>query len=92
MNPSTFIKVLKESPFWKRLTALPDKVDALERRIAEIENNLNRAPGEKCKYCGSYAVRKESEKVDYIGGEHDLKTEIWRCQQCSKTEIKSDVV
>jgi hypothetical protein len=52
---------------WKQLGALrdtPQQVAALEKRVAELESRLQRAPGSACQHCGALAVRVESVRAD----------------------------
>lgn len=46
------IEALQKLPFWKRLGEVPDRLDALEKRVSELAARLEPAPGERCQACG----------------------------------------
>ena len=49
------LQVLEKWPTWERMREAPDRVDALEKRLAELEGRL--APGEACPTCGAPELR-----------------------------------
>lgn len=51
------LAILDKIPIWKRVQAAPDRIDALEKRIAELEGRLSRAPGQACPSCGALEYR-----------------------------------
>jgi hypothetical protein len=51
------IELLKRWDRFKRIDETPERVDALERRVAELEQRLQRAPGEACPHCGALEYR-----------------------------------
>jgi uncharacterized protein with PIN domain len=68
----------------KQLGQMPERMDALEKRLAALEVKLEQAPGERCDGCGELALRLESSR---IVGEADHKyTKLkWKCTNCGKT-------
>lgn len=44
-------------PRWMELGKAPERIEALEKRVAELEASLARAPGEACPRCGERAFR-----------------------------------
>lgn len=54
------LDVLKRWDRWRRIDETPERIDALEKRIAELEVKLQRAPGEACPKCGALEFRTES--------------------------------
>jgi hypothetical protein len=50
-------KWLKEIPLWQELEKIPRRTDELEKRVAALEQKLERAPGEVCPKCGAHSMR-----------------------------------
>ena len=48
---------LKEIPLWQELGKVPDRMAALEKRVADLEDRLKVRPGETCPKCGEHTVR-----------------------------------
>ena len=53
------VELLKRWDRWRRIDETPERVDAVEKRIAELETKLKRAPGEACPKCGALEFRTE---------------------------------
>lgn len=51
------LAILDKIPIWKRVQAAPDRIDALDKRVAELEARLARAPGQACPSCGALEFR-----------------------------------
>jgi hypothetical protein len=49
-------ELLKRWDVWKRVEESPARIDALEKRIAELEKRLQHAPGEACPSCGALNI------------------------------------
>jgi hypothetical protein len=81
----SILSLLDKWPAWKRITQAPERVEALERRIAAIETKLQRAPGDACRYCGAWAVRLVEERRDPIMGAAGVMRQTVRCEECGKT-------
>jgi hypothetical protein len=81
------LAILDKVPIWKRVQAAPDRVDALERRVVELEARLARAPGLVCPACGAYEYRV-LKSVRSIGPFGDLgaKDVTRRCGACNFEE------
>jgi hypothetical protein len=54
------VEILKRWDRWKRLDEAPDRMDALEKRIADLEAKLQRPSGETCPSCGASDYRVQS--------------------------------
>jgi hypothetical protein len=54
------VELLKRWDRWRRIDETPERVDALERRIADLEAKLQHAPGDACPKCGALDFRTES--------------------------------
>lgn len=61
------MKALEALPVWKRLTALPDRVDQLERRLAALEASKAVTPTSgTCRFChGRLRVIDEKPHPDF---------------------------
>ncbi len=75
------LAALRQWSLWKRIEAAPDEIDALKERIAELEQRLQRAPGEACPHCGALAMRLRV-KGRMMGGAKAYRTDRWQCQEC----------
>ena len=47
------MKAVERIPGWKRIAATPDELDALKKRVEELEAKLAPATGEICPICRS---------------------------------------
>ena len=87
---SDILKLLDQIPVWRTLKAMPGRLDALERRIADLETGRETphpAPGEPCPGCGAYALRRTSSQPSATAfGALGAKDEIWTCQACGETD------
>lgn len=78
------LKVLDRIPIWKRLGTVPDEVDDLKRRVADLEEKLNgKWPADVCRKCGARALRLSTHRGPDMKG---YVTEIWECGECHKTD------
>lgn len=80
------VELLKRWDRWRRIDETPERVDALETRIAELEARLQRAPGEACPSCGELEFRVVSSRPSPLGlgsRNHSLK-----CQKCGFEDVR----
>lgn len=77
--------LLEKIPVWRALVGLPDRVEALEKRIAELESRLERAPGDTCPACGALAMRLEREGRRMGSGSNGYRHDKWKCSECGHT-------
>lgn len=80
------VKALEALPLWKRLTALPDRVDHLERRLAALEASAKATPGAgKCNFCQG-RLEVIGETPDPTFGAFGTKLLTLKCQNptCAK--------
>jgi hypothetical protein len=83
------VELLKRWDVWKRVEETPDRVDALEKRIAELESKLQRAPGEACPRCGALAYRVlSSTPHPTMGGILGTMVHNMKCDECGFTDQK----
>jgi predicted nucleic-acid-binding Zn-ribbon protein len=76
---------------WKEVRANADKVPTLGRRIAALEERLQRAPGAGCPKCGALEFR--TEKVSPTKGPFSAVGAVDRhlkCGACGHTEVRME--
>lgn len=81
--------LLEKIPIWKRLKALPEQFDALQVRVAALENEIAKRPSlEECPICGTGKL-----KVTHVGphprmGAVGLQERTLKCDNpsCAHTE------
>jgi hypothetical protein len=80
------LNALDRIPIWKRVQELPPEVDALKKRVADLEQKLGgKWPPDICKFCGARALRLSAT----LGPTDKGKIrEHWHCEECSKTEVR----
>jgi ribosomal protein S27AE len=81
------VELLKRWDRWRRIDETPERVDTLEKRIAELEAKLQRAPGEACPKCGEWEFRTASTSPagGPLAGMGALNREL-KCGACGYTE------
>lgn len=68
----------------------PARIDALEKRIAELETQLQGSPGDQCPKCRKRAFRVEkSEPMSSGFGEFGMRLYHWKCDTCGYTDVNS---
>jgi predicted nucleic-acid-binding Zn-ribbon protein len=81
-------ELLRRWDVWKRVEAAPDRVDALEKRIAELETRLLRAPGEACPKCGALEFRTEKTVPHTQFGDMGAVNRHLKCGACGHSEVR----
>ena len=80
------IAVLDRWDVWKRVSAAPDRLDELEKRVAALEEKLGGEwPAEVCKACGKRALRLYHSSG---GLDRDPVREEWACRECGVRQHK----
>jgi hypothetical protein len=82
------VELLKRWDVWKRVEAAPERIDALEKRVAELEAKLRRAPGEACPSCGALAFRIMSSQPHPTLGVVGARVHHMKCEECGFTDQK----
>lgn len=85
---SEILTLLEKWGPWKRISETPDRVDALERRLAALEEKAPKQAGKPCPACGEPAVRRTSSKPHARFGGMGAMEEIWTCSACGDSETK----
>ncbi|MHB2265673.1 hypothetical protein [Aliihoeflea sp. PC F10.4] len=79
---SDILKVLDQIPVWKSLKALPGKLDALEKRVSELEAELARRPApEVCPLC--HGEMKLSNVETHWMGDTEFHNYVCSTEGCS---------
>ena len=87
------VELLKRWDRWRRIDETPERVDALEKRIAELEAKLQRAPGEACPKCGALEFRtfRTSPGGGPLGGlGMGIVNRELKCGACGHTETRQE--
>lgn len=81
---SEITDLLRRWDVWKRVEEAPDRIDCLEKRVAELEAKLARAPGEACPRCGALEYRvieaKPHPEADFA--RMGSRLHVLRCGEC----------
>ena len=84
---SEILSLLDKIPIWKRLSSLPEKVDSLEKRLADLETKMA-GGGEKCPRCGEYSFAVVSSRPHPIYGDMGGIERTYECKACGLSEKK----
>ena len=75
---------------WKSIRESPAKIEALEKRIVELETRLQRAPGKACPSCGDLAFRVERSEPRPGWEEFAARQHHWKCGSCGYTDVRKE--
>lgn len=78
--------LLDRLPLWKRLASAPDRLQALEQRVAALEAQLAGEPGERCPLCNKPELERVASKPDPVFGGTGLMQDSYRCRSCDHQE------
>lgn len=87
---SELVELLKRWDVWKRIEATPDRIDALEKKMAALEARLQRAPGEACPKCGALDFRVESTTPHPDLGDMGVSIRQCKCGACGFGEQRTN--
>ena len=82
------IAILDKVPLWKQLKELPGKVEALEKRVAELEG-APESTGEMCPRCKRDTFELISTEPDPVFGQMGVQQRLYQCSSCAFEERKS---
>ena len=78
--------LLDKWPLWRRMMECPDKVDSLEKRVAELEQKIGPDwPPDVCKFCGKRSLRLTSTLGPIDKGK---MKQHWSCGECHNLEVR----
>lgn len=83
---SDLIKLLDRWEIWKQVRDNALRVPDLERRIAELEQRLDPAPGERCPRCGELTMRVTESAPDPLFHVLGKSRQAMRCSSCGLTQ------
>ena len=79
---------LNETPLWRELGKVPTRLDALEARMAAMEERLKTRPGETCPKCGEHAVRLQKQGRVFGSPGKQQREDTWMCGNCEHSEVR----
>ncbi|GMR17679.1 MAG: hypothetical protein BMS9Abin33_0072 [Gammaproteobacteria bacterium] len=85
LTVADLLKVLNRIPAWGRIVTLPDKVEALERRLASLERKTYKGDAksaELCPKCSQYTFELKSRNPHPIYGKIGVQEEHYKCSEC----------
>jgi uncharacterized protein with PIN domain len=78
------LAALDRWPLWKRMGEAPERVDALEKRVAELEEKLGgKWPADVCPACGERAMRQKHALGPDAKG---MMQRTWACEACGHND------
>jgi ribosomal protein L37E len=80
------LSALKLWPKWKRIEATVEQVDALEKRVAQLEKLLARCPGEGCPRCGELTFRATASYPHPSFANMGVNVRKMKCEKCGFEE------
>jgi ribosomal protein S27AE len=86
-------ELLRRWDVWKRVEAAPERIDALEKKVANLERRLARAPGAECPSCGALEFRTEkTTKAAGPLGAAGVKDRHLNCGKCGYSEVQQETL
>lgn len=83
------VKALERIPIWKRVSGLPEKMDALEKRVAALEQKLAGGSGALCPLCDSPRFKRIKSVPCGIFGDSGVMQDTFQCQDCPHQETRT---
>lgn len=80
------MKALERIPLWKRVSALPERTEQLEARVAALEAKLKGKPGLLCPVCNAPEFVRVVSTQDPTFGVFGVKSDSYRCAACGHSE------
>lgn len=80
------LKALERIPVWRRVTALPDTVAALEARVRALEERLETSSGSRCPMCQSSGFMRTASRPDPAFGSLGVMLDTFTCPGCGHHE------
>ena len=84
-------KALESFPIWKKLVKVPEQIEGLERRIAELEEKLSQPLSkDACPSCGERTWFVVSSTPNEIAGEMGAMDNTYKCRSCGFSTTKME--
>jgi hypothetical protein len=83
------LAVLDLWPVWKKIKSGPEQLEALEKRVTELEKRLSRCPGEACPSCGELSYRTVSSEPHPVMADVGAMERKMKCEKCGFTESRT---
>lgn len=84
---SDILGLLDKIPIWKRLNSLPAEVEALQKRVLQLEQITSQPLSkDRCPKCGERRFFVESSKPHPIMGEMGVVIRTYKCGACGYQE------
>lgn len=82
------MKALERIPLWKRVSALPDRMEAMEARLAALELKIAGGHGAACPICEAPGFKRTASKPHPTFAFVGLKTDTYSCGACGHSETR----
>jgi hypothetical protein len=82
------MRALERIPIWKRISSLPDEVERLKARVAELEAQLAGGARNACPVCLARTFECVSSTTDPMFGRLGVMADTYRCSACQHSEIR----
>lgn len=79
-------KLLEKIPAWRKLTTLPEQIEKLQQRIANLERQIEGGVGEKCPSCGKLSFLVASSRPHPRLGSKGAIERTFICRECAFKE------
>jgi hypothetical protein len=80
------LKALERLPLWKRISAMPSEVEALQARVTALEARLAGTTGPLCPVCNAPGFTKTGSRPDPIMGVMGVMQDSFQCPACNHKE------
>jgi hypothetical protein len=82
------MKALERIPIWKRVSALPAEVEALKKRVADLEAKVAGGGADRCPICDTPGFRRTKSAPDPVFKDMGVLQDTFECSACNHTETR----
>jgi hypothetical protein len=86
---NNIIEALRHWEVWRRIEGTPERIDALERRVADLESKLKRSPGEACPACGELGFRVVRSEAMPEFAALGVRQHVLKCDACGFEDLRT---
>lgn len=83
------LALLDKIPIWKQIKELPGRIEALERRVTDLEAKP-KTKGNRCPSCGEFSFIIIDSKPDNKFGDLGATRNTYECSECKHRQEKID--